>query len=194
MAFTKKWHPKQGDRVRLITDHSQTGTLGVKQAQGHFSPEGTKWYVDMDRGSPNKAQWLWESDVEPEVRVVYECPCGVEHLTPMSYYVTVRDGDNAHRVGYLAGPFPDHATALSYVEPASKAAIDNSAWNHFHSYGTAGLPLTHRVPGIFNAKLGLDANGHPGHPETQPRARSGQKSGKAVQGGGPRRVPLIRND
>lgn len=200
MGFPKKWHPKKGDRVRLITDRAQTGTLNIKRAQGHLSPEGTQWYVEMDKGSP-RAQWLWESDMEPEFALVYECPCGVEHLTPMNYYVTVRDGDNANRVGFLAGPFPDHATALSYVDAASKAAIDNNAWNHFHSYGTAGLPLTHRVPGLFNGKLGLDAEGRPIQPEAQAPARSLRKGAKAAQRGalaeqygGERRVPLIRND
>lgn len=176
----KKWSPKLGDRVRMVTDHTQTGVLTFKQAQGHFSPEGTKWYVDMDRGSP-KAQWVYESDIEPEVTLVYECPCGIEHLTPMNYYVTVRDSDNGNRVGLLAGPFPDHATALEWVEPASRAAIENNAWNHFHSYGTAGLPLVHRTPGLFNAKLGLDANGMPAQAETQPPGRSLQEGTKAVR-------------
>lgn len=178
MGFAKKWRPRERDRIRMITDHKQVGTLITNSGP----KEDRLWYVEFDAGSP-RSRWVHESDIEPEKRLVVECSCGVEHLTPMNYYVTVRDGDNANRMGLLAGPFKTHDEALAMVEPASKAAIDNNAWNHFHSYGTSGLPLTHATPGLFNAKLGLGVPDHRNQPETQPPARSLQKPPKARKGG-----------
>jgi hypothetical protein len=54
---------------------------------------------------------------------------------PGPYYVTVvRDGRG---VGFLAGPFDQHADALAMVEPARAAAYTVDPWTAFDAFGTA---------------------------------------------------------
>jgi hypothetical protein len=82
-----------------------------------------------------------------------ECGCGGEHREGALYYVTCVDGG---RVGYVAGPFADHPSALAMVEPARKMALKVNQWSHFYAFGTCALPPEHpRKVGALNAQLGI---------------------------------------
>ena len=73
---------------------------------------------------------------------------------PGNYYVTIRRGD--HQFLCLAGPFrDDHAKALSFVNKASKLAIDYDPETIWDGFGTARFPYEHDKPGFFNEALGL---------------------------------------
>lgn len=53
------------------------------------------------------------------------------------YFVSVIDGT---RIGYLLGPYPDHATALENVELGRQLAEVNDLFACFYAYGTCSAP------------------------------------------------------
>ena len=72
---------------------------------------------------------------------------------PGDFYVTVV---NDKKVGYLSGPYPGHARALSDVTRVTKIArhLDNSPDSHFYSFGTARIDGGTHEPGLLQ-RMGI---------------------------------------
>lgn len=73
---------------------------------------------------------------------------------PGNYYVSIvrNMGSPGQKLGLLAGPFPQHQTALDMVEPARRLAekVDSRAiWDAF---GTVRME-DYTKPGVLNAQL-----------------------------------------
>lgn len=76
------------------------------------------------------------------------CPCGAVHAVSEMFYVTVAD---AGKVGYLVGPFPDHAAALDKVDATRKVA-ERLDWRAtFYAFGTTGVTGGDLRAGTLNA-------------------------------------------
>lgn len=57
---------------------------------------------------------------------------------PGNYYVAVRDG---RRLGWLLGPYCDHAAAIENVERGGRLARDADPFAAFYRVGTARVDL-----------------------------------------------------
>jgi hypothetical protein len=65
------------------------------------------------------------------------------------HYVTMRRGGRPPRVAWLAGPYPDHESALRAVDSARRLACHLDPWAWFDAFGTTSLDPPVRT-GILN--------------------------------------------
>lgn len=82
-----------------------------------------------------------------------DCDCGEHHPDGAKYYVSCVSGS---RTALLAGPFANHADALSHVEPARAFAEKRDLWAHFYAFGTLAVAGDYNQPGVFNRELGIE--------------------------------------
>jgi hypothetical protein len=74
---------------------------------------------------------------------------------PGNYYVSIvrNAGSPGQRLGLLAGPFPQHQTALDLVDRARGLAENVDPWAAFDAFGTVRMADDYTQPGVLNAQL-----------------------------------------